>query len=445
MNPALSAEARAPYLLKFSELNQKAAPPWLSDSRRAAFDAFVGQSWPNRKQEDWRFTDVTPITEMELLPVPDQSAPIDPALFDAQILGMGGVQSHRMVFVDGHFHFSQSDGPDGKAGLRLQRLLTGESGAFSQLGVHFGQHLRNTNAFVALNTVFAQDGALVWIPPGLHCERTIYLVHLAVSAEGASFPRTLIVAGANSSATVVEVHLGARGRVTMCNAASEVVLEPGAQLAYHTVQKSDPKGFHLGHVAVTQQSGSAFSGHGVVLDGRLIRRDVQVLLAGEGCTCNLDGIYLVGGDSHVDNQTTIDHCQARSTSREDFRGAVTDKGHAVFGGRILVRPGADKTDAQQSNRNLLLSDTAQIDSKPQLEILTSDVKCSHGATTGRLDPESLFYLQTRGLDKRSAERILIRAFLMQGLERVASTEVRAELGGLLESHLDGFMTTGGRP
>jgi Fe-S cluster assembly protein SufD len=439
MNTALSTEERVPYLVKFSELNQDSVPVWLSASRRAAFDSFVQQGWPTRKQEEWRFTDVTPVIERELLPVPYWAAPWDPALFDPRVLDLGGHASHRMIFVDGHHHSSRALEADAGAGLRLMRLMTSEAA-----GVHFGQHLRPLNAFAALNTVFVHDGAYVYIPPGLQCTRPVYVFHLASATEGASFPRTLIVAGANSSATVVEVHLGANGRATLSDAATEIVLEPGARLAYHSIIKSAAQGLHLGHVAVTQKAGSEFSGHGAVLNGRLVRQDVKVLLAGEDGTCNLDGIYLVGGDSHVDNQTTIDHSQPRTTSREDFRGAITGKGHGVFGGRIMVRPGADKTDAQQSNRNLLLSDSAQIDSKPQLEILTSDVKCSHGATTGRLDPDALFYLQARGIERKEAERMLIRAFLLQSLDRVASSEVRAELSGLLESRIDELMV-GGRP
>jgi Fe-S cluster assembly protein SufD len=220
-------------------------------------------------------------------------------------------------------------------------------------------------------------------------------------------------------------------------------LGAGAQLAYHSVQKTTAQGFHIGHVMVTQDSGSAFFGHSLALDGRLVRRDVQILLAGEGCTCHLDGIYLVAGEGHVDNQTTIDHSKPRSTSREDYRGVVAAKGQAVFSGRIVVRPGAEKTDAQQTNRNLLLSDAAQINSKPQLEILTSDVKCSHGATTGRLDPDALFYLRSRGVDARDARRILIRAFLQQGLERVPALDVRAALEGLLDQRIDELVLEGG--
>jgi Fe-S cluster assembly protein SufD len=307
--------------------------------------------------------------------------------------------------------------------------------ATSELRAHLGRHLPNRNAFVALNTAFMRDGALVHIPAGYQAEQPIYLVFLASAAGSTSFPRTLIVAGAGSQATVVEIHLGAHGRPTLSNAATEIVLQPNAQLAYHTIQKPSAAGFHIGHVAATQASGSALSVHSLSLDGRIVRNDIHTVLAGESCSCNLDGVYLADGTGQVDNQTTIDHCGPRSTSREDYRGVVGGSGHAVFSGRIIVRPGAGKTDAQQTNRNLLLSDSAQVNSKPQLEIFTSDVKCSHGATTGQLDPDAVFYLRARGIDAREANRILIGAFLHQSLERIASAQLRTELKALLDRRI----------
>jgi Fe-S cluster assembly protein SufD len=439
MNSALAPEVRAPYSLRFSEVALGQGPAWLAPLRQGAFDAFVSLGWPSLKQEDWRFTDIKPITELGLLPGSALAPELDPALFDPQCFLLGGHITHRMVFVDGQHHTTRLQTRDGASGLRLLPL----SAAEPALGPHFSRHLHNLNAFVALNTAFMNDGALVHIPAGLRCETPITLVHLAARTDSPSFPRTLIVAEPDSQASLVEIFLGADGRVTWSNAATEIAVGRGAQLNYHCVQKSPPAGFHIGHVAVTQESGSVFSGHTLALGGRIARRDVRVRLAGEDCTCQLDGLYLADGDDHVDNQTTIDHSSPRSTSREDYRGVIAGKGHAVFSGHIIVRPGASKTDAQQTNRNLLLSDTAQVDSKPQLEILTSDVKCSHGATTGRLDPESMFYLRSRGIGAKQARRMLIRAFLQQGLERVAITGIRDELEGLLDRRIDALMSKGG--
>lgn len=444
MNAGLSPEARAPYALRFSEIVH--SPSWLAAARQSAFDAFLAQGWPNKKQEEWRFTDISPITELEVLPGPGPApgAPsISPSLFDRQLLELGAATGHhRLVFVDGRLEPAHGTAAAAAPGLRVLRLTSPEAGEAAALRAHFGCHLQGRNAFAALNTAFVADGAFVEIPRGLHCEQPIIIVYLAATAGSTSFPRTLIVAGAGSHANVVEVYLGADGRATLSNAATEIVLEEDAQLDYQSVQQSSAQGFHIGHVAVTQGAGSRFSAHSLALRGRILRHDIHVALAGESCTCNLDGVYLASGQGHVDNQTTIDHCVPRSTSRERYRGAVAGKGHAVFSGRIIVRPGAEKTDARQTNRNLLLSDSAQINSKPQLEIFTSDVKCSHGATTGRLDPDALFYLRARGIGEQDANRMLIRAFLHQGLEDIASPDLRGELEAVLDRRIDDLVAEG---
>lgn len=437
MNKGLTLEERAPYSARFAELVASRGPSWLASAREDAFGKFVAQGWPTRKQEEWRFTDIAPITDLELLP-PAEGRAIDLSVFDPALLGLGERDGHRLVFVDGR-HVANLDRKPGANSPEVVSIASALSNPV--LGSRFGRHLTGRNAFVALNTAFMTDGAFVHIPAGLRAETPVYIVYLA-SAEGStSFPRTLIVAEPGSQATVVEVFLGAHRRATLSNAATEIVLGTDAQLAYHTIQQASESGFHIGHVAATQESGSQLSAHSLALDGRIVRNDIHTVLAGEGSSTLLGGVYLVSGASHIDNQTTIDHDKPRSTSREDYRGVVDGEGRAVFSGRIIVRPGAEKTDAQQTNRNLLLSDRAQVNSKPQLEIFTSDVKCSHGATTGRLDPDALFYLRARGIGKADADRLLIRAFLHQGLDRVASPELRGELEVILDQRIDRLVGT----
>jgi len=239
------------------------------------------------------------------------------------------------------------------------------------------------------------------------------------------------VAEANSQATIVEVHLGADGRATLSDAVTEIQLAAGARLTYHRICRPSPLGGHIGQLAVTQQAGSDFRAHSLALDGRLVRNDAHVVLAEAGCTCQLDGLYLAAESSHIDHQTSIDHLAPGCQSRESYRGVVADRGQAVWSGRAVIRPGAHGTDARQSNRNLILADGAVVHAKPHLEIFTSDVKCSHGATTGRLDPEALFYLRTRGIDERAARELLIAAFLREGLGGIANPGLRGELAAML--------------
>ena len=210
-------------------------------------------------------------------------------------------------------------------------------------------------------------------------------------------------------------------------------MEPDARLDYHTLNRPSDTGFHVGHLAVTQKAGSTFAAQSLVLGGRLVRNDAQVVLAGAGCVTQLDGVYLAVGDGHVDNQTGIDHQSPKCSSRESYRGAVAGRGQAVWSGRAVVRPGAQGTDARQSSRNLVLSDGAVVHAKPHLEIFANDVKCSHGATTGHLDPDALFYLRARGLDEVAARQMLVEAFLREGLGAVGELGLRKRLQDIVSA------------
>ena len=432
MKAELSSDARDAYADGFARVLAAGAglPSWLNSARRNAFDAFIELGWPTTKQEDWRFTDVAPITRLALLPPVEETTERVPDAFDESLLNLGHGQGHRLVFVDGRYRPSFATWQALPAGLvvtPLSSALSSDSGSERAIASILGQHLRDQNAFVALNTAFMTDGVFIHIPPGFAAELPIYLVFLA-SAEGTmSFPRTVVWAGEGSQATIVEVHVGAANKATLSNAATEILLEPRASLSHHSIQKASPTGFHVGHLAVTQRSGSVLRAHSLSLDGRIIRNDVAALLAEEGCTCNLDGLYLASGTSHIDNQTTIDHRAPRGVSREVYKGVVDGRGRAVFSGRIVVRPGAQQTDARQTNRNIVLADGAQVHTKPHLEIFANDVKCSHGATTGRLDPDALFYLRSRGIGEKEANHLLIRAFMLEGLDRIPEQSLRAEL------------------
>jgi Fe-S cluster assembly protein SufD len=451
VSPVLSPNDRTAYTAGFAQAIEKdtGLPSWLTSVRRTAFDAFLDQGWPTTKQEDWRFTDVTPITRLALLPPPAGKPQFAKDDFATDLLGLGGDSARRLLFVDGRYHSGGANGrplPDDLCAIPLASALADNTGTVGQV---LGHHLRGQNAFVALNTAFMTDGAFVRIPAGFTSEAPIFLVYLASIEGSASFPRTVVWAGANSQATIVEIHLGADHRstlatpATLASAVTEILLEPGAHIAHHGVQKASPAGCHIGHLAVTQKAGSVFSGSNLALAGRMVRNDVHVLLAEEGCTCNLDGLYLAAGASHIDNHTTVDHRAPRSTSREIYKGVVGDRSRAVFSGRIVVRPNAQQTDARQTNRNIVLCDGAVVHSKPHLEIFANDVKCSHGATTGRLNPDALFYLRSRGIGEKEANQLLIRAFMLEGLDCIAQTGLRAELENVLVKRIEDLSSAGG--
>lgn len=424
MSALLTDETRASYAASFADslAGHEAAPAWLRRARQQAFDAFLERGWPTTKQEEWRFTDVSPLVETPVLPGPAATAE---SHWNGEFLDLAR-RGYALRFLDGR-HQQESSAASLPPGLRVVPLAAAIATGSRRLGQVLGHHLRGGSAFAALNTAFMTDGAFIEILPGMALETPLFLVYRAGAEGGASFPRTVVLAGAGSRATIVELHLGADGRGTLSNAVTEVVLEPGARLDHHTLSRPSDVGSHVGHLAVTQKAGSTFAGQSLVLGGRLVRHDAHVVLTGEGCVTQLDGVYLAAGENHVDNQTSIEHQSPRCTSRESYRGAVAGRGQAVWSGRAVVRPGAQGTDARQSSRNLVLSGEAVVHAKPHLEIFANDVKCAHGATTGHLDPEALFYLRTRGLGEPAARRMLVTAFLCEGLGAVGDLGLRQRL------------------
>jgi Fe-S cluster assembly protein SufD len=443
MTMGLSPEARKTYADGFSRTlaGQEHTPSWIRSARKDALDVFMEKGWPTAKQEDWRFTDVGPLTRLALLPAP-APATVPEYIFDENLLHLGRGVGHRRVFMDGRHAVAHEAWLPLPSGLTVAPLAAAIHDQSKNIAGVLGHHLQNLDAFAALNTAFMADGAFIHIPAGLVVEAPIFLVFLAAAEGSASFPRTVVVAETGSQATLVEIHLGADNRATMSDAVTEILLEPGARLAYHSIQKPSAEGFHVGNLAITQKAGSVLFAHSLTLDGKIVRNDAHVVLAEENCACQLDGVYFASGNSHMDNQTSIDHCAPKCQSRESYRGVVSDRGHAVWSGRAVVRPGAQGTDARQSNHNLILTDGAEVHAKPHLEIFANDVKCSHGATTGRLDPESLFYLRSRGISEKEASQILISAFLRDGLGRVSDPALRGELEGILANRTRALILKG---
>jgi Fe-S cluster assembly protein SufD len=294
--------------------------------------------------------------------------------------------------------------------------------------------------FASLNASLFDDGACVFIAPGGVIETPISLVFLTTSREEAplaTHPRVLVVAGRGSQATLVEAYGGPEGQTYFANGVTEVSLEDGAVLDHVRVQRESEAAFHVATVAVRQGRDSHYRSIALDLGAALARSDIGVLLDGEGGECELDGLFVVGGRRHADTHTCIDHARPHTTSREIYRGVLDDKARGVFHGLILVRPGAQKTDAFQLNKNLILSRSALVNSTPQLRIYADDVRCKHGSTTGQMDAEALFYLRSRGIGAEAARRLLIHAFASDIVSRVAVGPVRAAIEALLYQRLPG--------
>jgi len=411
-------------------------PAWLTEARRSASDWVGAHGFPTRKDEDWRYTRLESI-----LTVPFERA--SPGLNHRRALtainGLGvGLGGARLLFVNGHFAPELSRVDELPTGAIVTNLASVLAEGDERLEPVFSRTLAPFHhAFAALNTALTDDGAFVSLPAGVTVEAPIELVFYS-EANGAplvSNPRSVVLAGPGSQATIVETHTGLPGEVYCTNAVTEVVLEPGAVVEHYKIQNEADSAFHLALLDVRQDRESRFSSHVFALGSHIARHEVRVNLEGEGADVSLDGLYMPRRDQHHDNPVLVVHAAPRATSRQLYKGVVDEHGHGVFNGHIVVRPGAAGTDARQTNKNLLLSDDAEIDTRPRLEILTDDVKCAHGAAVGRLDEEALFYLRSRGVPEQTARAILTYAFAREMVDLIPLEPLRARVENLVADRL----------
>jgi Fe-S cluster assembly protein SufD len=316
----------------------------------------------------------------------------------------------------------------------LARVLHAEPALLER---RLGRVLREGNAFAALNTAFLEDGAVVIVPAGVALEAPIHVVHhsTVTGAPSVAHPRVLVVAGRNSQSTIVESYGGPAGETYFTNAVTEIALEDGAIVDHYKIQREGQAAFHMATLAVSQGRDARFSSHGITIGGALSRQEVDQRFTGEGGECVLGGLFLISRTQLADTHTRVEHAVPHCSSRQLYKGIVDGQARGVFVGRIYVAKDAQKTDAQQTNKNLLLSRQALVHSVPQLEILADDVKCKHGSTTGQLDPTALFYLRSRGIGEDAARSLLVYAFASDLVARIKVEALRTGLGRYLRERL----------
>ncbi|HEX6464804.1 MAG TPA: Fe-S cluster assembly protein SufD [Vicinamibacterales bacterium] len=400
-------------------------PRWLDDLRTRGAARFAALGIPTVRDEEWRFTNAAPIGTIDFRPAGQISGTADRlagfAYTDAPV---------RLVVVNGRFDMTLSRTKGLPQGVHAGSLAAAMKDYADVVQRYFGQLADFTNrSFTALNTAFVQDGAFLHIAEGVVVDAPIHIVF--VSGEDGStvmaHPRTLVVTGAGAQVRIVESYVGARGEVYFTNAVSEIFVGDNAGVDHYKVQEESFDAFHVGSLHAHTSRSSRFSSHSFALGGRLARNDAFAILDGEGGDCILNGLYLADRDRLVDNHTTIDHAKPHCGSHEVYKGILGGTSRAVFNGKIIVRQDAQKTDAKQTNRALLLTDGATINTKPQLEIFADDVKCTHGAAIGQLDEDAIFYLRARGLTYLEARDMLIHAFAGQILDRVRVEPLREAL------------------
>jgi Fe-S cluster assembly protein SufD len=425
------------YLADFDRLAAPRAasePAWLRELRQQGIDRFAAAGFPTTRDEEWKFTSVAPIADRLFVPAHDGQSGL---AVDQVESWAGAFAGYRLVVVNGAYapQFSGGQLPAGVHVASLRSVLATNPAAVEPYLGRFAAPDRE--AFTALNTGLFQDGAFVWISPGTIVERPISLLFVSASPQIASVshPRVLIVAGDRSQCRIVESYVGAPEQEYFTNSVTEVYAGSGAVVDHYKLQRESPRACHIGSMFIQSTRDSAVSSHSLAFGGVLVRNDVVAVLDGEGGDCTLNGLYLADGRRLIDNHTTIDHARPHCSSHELYKGILSGRARAVFNGKIIVRPDAQKTDAKQTNKALLLSDDAQINTKPQLEIFANDVKCTHGAAVGQLDEDAIFYLRARGLDLQQARDMLIHAFAGDVLNRIRIEPLRTSLEAQLLSAL----------
>jgi Fe-S cluster assembly protein SufD len=414
------------------------APAWLREARRVAIDRFAERGLPTSRDEEWKYTSLAPLVATPLDLAADAAREM-PSEEDLARFSMGPVSWSRLVFVDGRYAAKLSTvrplPPGGRLGSLAEALITDEPTVRAHLA---GAAAEADGAFGALNAAFWADGAFLHVPVGVSLDEPIQLLFVATASGGrADHPRSLIVLEPESRAVLVESYVAMADEAYLTNASTEIALGPGAVLDHHRVVLEGRQGFHAGRTWVRQGPDSRFASCAVTLGGRLVRNDVDARLDAEGAECALNGLFVVGGAQHVDTHTVVDHAQPRTTSRQLYKGVLDGRARGVFNGRVVVRPGANGTDAHQTNKNLILSDGVEVDSKPQLEIFADDVKCSHGAADGQLAEDAIFYLESRGLDEVTARSLLTHGFANEVLGRIREEPVRVWCEERLRGRLRG--------
>ena len=418
-----------------------AAPSWLGALRETAMARFAASGFPTTREEDWKYTNVAPLVGVGFRPAFDARG----SAYGAVPSLLGGRAASCLVFVNGRFAPDASRAAALPRGVRVRSLAAALQERSGSVERHLTRHAPfDRNGFTALSTAFLADGAVIELGDRVVLDRPIEVVFASDGRDGerVGYPRLLVVCGRETEASIVESYVSLDGAPTLANAVAEIVLGDNAKLAHVRVVRDGARGSHVATTAVEQARDSRYASAALALRASFFRHELDVRIAGEGAQCSLDGLYIGAGKDFVDNHTSIEHAVPRGTSRELYKGVLAGEARAVFNGKVIVRPNAQKSDARQTNKNLLLSARAEIDTKPELQILADDVKCAHGAAIGQPDPEALFYLQSRGIGDSAGRRLLTRGFANEVVQRIAPDVARAALEEAVFERLEEIFVEG---
>ncbi len=398
---------------------------WLHKIREEAINSFSQLGYPTQQDEDWRFTNLAPISRTSFKMVKNGGPKLSST--DIQQFIFSGLSCNQLVYVNGKYSPELSILKPVKDGIKIKNLSQAIDDERDLIEEHLSHYAEfNNDAFSALNTAFIEDGAFVFIPHGTILNEPIHLLYISSNnvVPTITNPRNLIIIEDNCQVDIVEHYVSLNDVAYFSNVVTEVVVGENSLLDHYMIERESQKAFNVSTLRVQQKRSSNLTSHSVLLGGSLVRNNVHPVLAGEGCHSLINGLFMSTGRQHMDNFMKVEHASPHCDSRQLYNGILDGKSRGVFHGRIIVHKDAQKTDAKQTNRNLLLSDTAQIDTKPQLEIYADDVKCTHGATIGQIDENAIFYIRSRGLSEESARAMLLYAFTSESLKSMKVEQIR---------------------
>ncbi len=437
MTTATAKQGLEGYLEGFKKFeNGAGGPDWLRPVRRAAMERGATLGFPTVRDEDWKFTNLAPLARKTFALARGggkvSAKELAPFVFRGQ-------EVWRLVFVNGRFALELSDPAAGlPKGVIVGSLAAALERERELVEAHLARHLDYEHDFFsALNTAFIEDGGFVYVPRGTVLERPIHLLYVetATPEPKVSHPRNLLIFDEVTQGAVIEEYVTLSTGEYFSNVATELVAGESAVVEHYLIERESERAFNVGTLRIEQARQSNVASHTVLFGGSLVRNNVHPVLAGEGAECLINGLFMPHGRQHMDNFMRVEHASPHCDSRQYYNGILDDRAHGVFSGRIVVHKDAQKTDAKQTNRNLLLSDDAQVDTKPQLEIYADDVKCTHGATIGQLDEDAIFYLRTRGVPQEMARALMLFGFAGENLERMKLPAVREYVEDLVAAKL----------
>ena len=424
------------YLENHTEFEKIVGPDSLNNLRNRAKQDFNLSEFPTKKNEEWKYTNISPILKHEFIPSPLIS---DKSEINIKIdsYKIPDLKTHLLVFINGIFNSELSEIVDLPEGAIVDSFYNQIRSNFDFIKDHISNDSSKENSFNLLNNSFTYDGLVVYIPKGKVIEKPIHVLNIATSDENKTLiqPRNIIVAEENAQAKIISEYIGLTNLEYFTNILTEISVDENANVTFYKIQNETNNAFHIDKTDIVQKESSVFNHFSLSFGSKIARNDINTKLDGENIELHLYGLYLGNEDQHIDHHTFIDHAKPNCESNELYKGILDDNARGVFSGKILVNQIAQKTNAFQSNKSVLLSDTASIDAKPQLEIYADDVKCSHGATVGKLDEEAFFYIRSRGVPEESARSMLIRAFVEDVVGEIKIDSLKEKVNHTIFEHL----------